>query len=369
MTEFEESPIKKPEGVNSSATTGGPNPFQEDRGRKAIILLRWVLIIVIGYLVAFSFPSRPLFSLPYLVFVIYAFSNLFLIFSPFRWFEKEPFLFLILLFDIGMNSWAIFITARIDSEFYLIYYLILFIAAFTQRPKFIYFSSGLLIVIYGIFSYLKYPQLFREPIFLLRFPFIFIVSSFFTTMMESYNRAKQRQELLKEDYRELEVLTDLAQSIGQNKNLSDFLIILTQTLCNKLLIRRCMAILVDDQERQATMVSSEDGPGNAPIVIDLKKFPSLQKSLHKDMGELSKDMLPGNRDVSKHILKEVPILYQDNKLGTLYLRVNTPYRRLTHREEYFLSLLSQITATAIYNLKIHHDNIQLFAPERSMAET
>lgn len=233
----------------------------------------------------------------------------------------------------------------------MIYFLILFIAAFTLKPKFIFFSSGLLLGGYGLFSYLKYPQLFSQPVFLLRFPFIFAISAFFTTMIESYNRVKQRQELLKEDVRELEVLTDLAQSIGRNKNISDFLIKVTQTLSEKLLLQRCMAILVDVKEEQARMVSSNDHVEKEPIVIDLKRYPALKESLDKNSGEIPEDMLLGNKTVSRYIFKRMPISYQEKSLGTLYLRVNTSHRWLIRREEYFMSRLSHITATAIHNLE------------------
>jgi K+-sensing histidine kinase KdpD len=331
--------------------TDGPSLIREDRGRKTIILIRWMLIIVVGYLIAFSYPAQSLLALPYFLFVVYTLSNLLLMFTPIRWFEKDIFIFLVLLVDIGMTSLAIFITARIDSEFFLIYFLILFIAAFTQKTKFIFFSCGLLIVGYGFFSYLKYPQLFKEPIFLLRFPFIFVISFFFATMIEAYNRVRQGQEFLKEDVRELEVLTDLAQSIGRNKNLSDFLIKVTQTLSEKLRLQRCMAILVDAREETARMVSSNDRVEKNPIVIDLKRYPALKESLLNNSGEIPEDRLLGNKTVSRYFLKKLPILYQEKNLGTLYLRVNTPHRRLIRREEYFLSRLSHITATAIYNLE------------------
>jgi len=325
--------------------------IREHRGRKSIILIRWMLIIVVGYLVAFSSPAQFLLSLPYFLFVVYALSNLLLMFTPTRWFEKDIFIFLVLLVDIGMTSLAIFLTARIDSEFFLIYFLILFIAAYTLKAKFILFSSGLLIIGYGFFSYLKYPQLFGEPIFLLRFPFIFVIGAFFTTMIEAYNRVRQGQELLKEDVRELEVLTDLAQSIGRNKNLSDFLIKVAQTLSEKLRLQSCMAILVDAPEEQARMVSSNDHAEKNPILIDLKRYPALKESLLNKSGEIPEDRLLGNKTVSRYILKKMPIFYQEKSLGTLYLRVNTPHRRLIRREEYFLSRLSHITATAINNLE------------------
>ncbi len=324
---------------------------REDLGRKTIILIRWILIIVVGYLIAFSSQGQTLLSLPYFLFVGYTLSNLLLMFTPARWFEKDGFIFLILLVDIGMTSLVIFLTAWIDSEFFLIYFLILFIAAFTQQAKFILFSSGLLIIGYGFFSYLKYPQFFREPVFLLRFPFIFVISSFFIAMIEAYNRVRQGQELLKEDVRELEVLTDLAQSIGRNKNISDFLIKVTQTLNEKLLLQSCMAILVDAREETARMVSSNDRAEKRPILIDLKRYPALKQSLFNNSGETPGDKLSGDKTVSGYILKKLPIVYQENSLGTLYLRVNTPHRRLIRREEYFLSRLSHITGTAINNLE------------------
>jgi len=326
-------------------------PFltNEDQGRKIIILIRWILVIVVGYLLVFSFP-QSLFSLPNFLFGVYVLSNLLLMFLPNRWFERDVFIFGILLADIAMTLLAIFVTARIDSEFYVVYFLILFIAAFTQKTKFVLFSSGLLILGYGIFSFLKYPQFFKEPIFLLRFPFILVISSFFITMIETYNRLEQRQKLLKEDMRELEVLTEIAQSIGRNKNLPDFLINLTQTLCNQLRIRRCMAILVDNREEMARMVSSDDSPEKGPFLIDLKKYPSLKESLRKELGEFVEDHVSGKENVSGYVLKKMPVIYQEKNLGTLYLRVYTPHRKLTHREENFLSRISQITAMAINNL-------------------
>jgi PAS domain S-box-containing protein len=324
---------------------------REEQGRKTVILVRWILIIVVGYLVVFSNPNPPLLFLGYLLWILFALSNLLLTFSPKRWFEKDVFIFSVLLVDVGMASSVIYITARMDSEFYLIYFLILFISAFTQKTKYIYFSTGLLIVSYGISSFLRYPQFFSDPSFLLRFPFIFVVSFFFSLMIESYNRVRQEKELLKEDYRELEVLTDLAQSIAQNKNPTDFQFKLVKTLGDKLSVKRCMSILVDKMEKQARIVSSDDPLEKAPLIIDLKRYPSLIESLHKDTGEIMEHMLPDDRTVSRYILKELPLLYQGEKLGFLYLRVNTPHLKLTHREEYFLSCLSQITAAAIYNLE------------------
>jgi hypothetical protein len=314
------------------------------------LLLRWILIIVVEYLIVFSNLNRPLLSLPYAIVILYLLSNLILTGLPRYWFQKDIFIFLILLIDIGMSSSAIYISARMDSEFYLIYFLILFIAAFTRKAKFLYLSAGLLMVSYAIYSYIKTPSFFVEPVFLLRFSFIFVVTFFFNLMIESYNRVRQEMELLKEDVRELEILSELAQSFGQNQRLEDYLVRLNQSLSQKLQIERCTSILVDKQGKEARICFSDDTPGKALTVIDLIKTPSFKASLQEDTGEVTWNSPSGLKAISRYILKQIPLSYNEEKVGTLYLRVNTPLRRLTHRENFFLNRLAKITASAIKNL-------------------
>jgi hypothetical protein len=325
--------------------------ISKEQGRKTILLVRWILIIVVGYLTVFSNPGQPFMALANLFVVLYVLSNLFLIFCPKEWFEKDTFVYFILLFDIGMTSSAIYISARIDSEFYVIYFLILFIASITRKAKFLYFSSGLILTGYALYSYFTRPLFFREPFFLLRFSFILIIPFFFNRMIESYNRLRQEKEILNEDYRELEVLTELAQSIGHNKKIGDYLVKLNKILSEKLLLDRCTSILVDRQGREARICFSDDNPANDLISIDLGKTPSFKESLHKNLEHPSEGINPDGIAVSRYMLKEIPLFYHEESLGVLYLRVNTPHLRLTHREEYFLARLSEITATALYNLE------------------
>lgn len=322
----------------------------QDPRRKTVLLIRWILIVVVGYLTVFSSPGRPLLSLPNFFIGFYILSNLLLIVSPQRWFEKDLFIFALLLFDSLMAFLAIYISAKLDSEFYVLFFLILFIASVTQKAKFLFFSAGLLLISYAMYSYIKTPHFFMEPVFLLRFSFIFVVSFFFNLMLKSYNQIRQEKDLLKEDYRELEILAELAQSIGQNQRLKDYLVRLNQTLCQKLQIERCTSILVDKKGQEARICFSEDDPEDDLLLIDLQKIPSFKDSLDKDLEEATRDSLAGPKAVPRYILKQIPLFYNNESLGTLYLRVNTPNRQLTHREIFFLNRLAKITALAIHNL-------------------
>jgi len=163
----------------------------------------------------------------------------------------------------------------------------------------------------------------------------------------AYRRVYQEKELLKWDYLELEALNSLVLSIGEHRDLSRFLFKLCGLLCEKLGLERCTAIFMDSKEDNCRMVSSDDFPGEASNAINVKDFPSLKESLKSE--EISEDrefVLPF-QGVSRYILKKIPIFFKEKKLGTLYLRANTLKHSLTHREQYFLRALGQITAMAI----------------------
>ncbi|MGC1404517.1 MAG: hypothetical protein WA974_16490 [Thermodesulfobacteriota bacterium] len=324
--------------------------FKEDNGRQFILLLRWILIIIVDSILLFSYPSKEFLTPPTFFIPFYILTNLALSLCPEEWFQRLKFIFLILLFDIIMTTLALFLAIQNDSQFYLVFFLILLVAAASRRAKLLYSAFGLILVVYGVSLYLKYPEKFLETDTLLRFPFIFIVTFFFHGMVESYNRIFREKELLQEDYRELEVLTEVAQSIEQDRNLPKFLLTLTQLLTNKFELKRCTAIYMDQKEEIGYMVSSDDNPEIEPLLLELKNYPALKESLKTERtDEKSEGLPPLSVSPSPYILKTIPLIFRHKALGTLHLRANTPQRHLTHREKFFLDRLAHITGMAIYN--------------------
>ncbi len=322
--------------------------LKEEYNKRTILLLRWALIIIVGYVLLFSFSQEHL-PLSFIFgFSLYALSNLGLTFFPQTLFRKKRFLFYILSLDILLTTLALFFAAQSDSEFYVIYFLILLLAATSRRLKLIGSAFGLILVIYGTSLYLKSPNDFWSTGTLLRFPFLFIVTFFFYGMIESYNRLLLEKEILREDYLELEALTEVAQSIGQGKRFSDYLLQLTRIICEKFSIVRCSAIFVDSREKSGLMVSSNDSPETEPIVLDLARFPAIKKSLKagKPFGN-AEDRGAFGQKSQPSLLKTMPLSFDHKKLGTLYLWINTLKQQLTHREEFFLERLGQITSLAL----------------------
>ncbi len=234
--------------------------FKQEYGKKTILLLRWILIIIVSNILLFSFPGKGFLISPVLFIPLYILTNLILTFCPDRWFQKQKFIFLILLIDIGLTTLALSMTIHDDLFFYLAFFLILLVASASRQIRLIYSAFGLIFIAYGIALYFSAPKDFWETKTLLRLPFIFVATVFFHGMVESYNRIFHEKEVLEEDYRELEVLTEVAQSIEQDRNPPKFLLTLTQLLTNKFELKRCTAVYMYQKEEIGYRVSSNDNP-------------------------------------------------------------------------------------------------------------
>ena len=325
--------------------------FMEEFNKKTIIQLRWALIISLGYIILFSHSGESVHVSLIIYLPIYAITNLVLLLGPEEWFQRQRFISLILLLDLSTTVLTILLTGPEDSEFYVTFFLILLISAITRKAVLVYSTFGTILLVYGVTSYFKSPSTFFETSSLLKFPFIFTLAIFLRGMVVAYNRFCLERELLKSDYQELEVLNSVALSIGQYKELTRFLFRLSSLLCEKLGLERCTAIFMDRKEDNCYMVSSDDLPMQECFEINLKNYPDLKESLKSEEVSEEEAALALRQVASRYILKKIPLSFQGNKLGTLYLRASTPKRRLTRREEYFMQMLGRITAIAILDLE------------------
>ncbi len=325
--------------------------LKDDLVKRTIIRLQWTLIIAVGYIILFRHSGKSVPVLLNVLFPIYASTNIILSFCPEEWFQRYRFIALILLLDLVMTIMIIFLAVPGDSAFYVTFFLILLISAITRKAFLVYSTFGIILMAYGIMSYLRSPGTFFETASLLQFPFIFILAIFFRGIVVSYNRIYQEKELLKSDYQELEVLNSVALSIGQYNDLFPFLFKLSKLLSEKMGIKRFTVFFMDRKQDNCYMVSSDDSPGRKSHVINLKKHPALKESLKSERISQDEDLPPPLQETSRYILKKIPIAFNAQELGTLYLRADTPIRGLTRRENYFLQLLGRIIAVAILDVE------------------
>jgi len=176
--------------------------LEDFKGYKQMVLrLRWMTIIITSYLILFgrgiAFPQL----FPSLLILFYLFSNTIAYFIPSSYFSKLSFFCIVFLFDTFMVSLGIYITSQFDTDFYLVYFLIILFASIARSFKLLMVNALVICGIYGWFLWSKgWDMNLLDEGILLRIPFIFIMNIFYGFLIQSF---EERTKRIKMELREI----------------------------------------------------------------------------------------------------------------------------------------------------------------------
>lgn len=163
--------------------------------KSTVIVLRWLIILILFLLLIYNPGERVILNWNsfFLVFSLYIFTNLIFSFLPSKLFLQEGFSYTIFLTDIILISLSIYFSQGFDSDIYLAYFLVIFMASVRQEIK------GSIVV--GLISGFLYFALllrsgrvinFVNTGLLLRIPFLFVVALFSCYFSEQVRIEKER---------------------------------------------------------------------------------------------------------------------------------------------------------------------------------
>jgi len=175
------------------------NIKSQDR-KKIILCLRWTVIIVTSYLVLFGKGRVTDLGLGHLFVLLYICSNLILIFLPRAYFSNPKLFYSLVVFDTGILSFGMYLSERMTTDFYLVFFLILIFASMSRNFKLLMAVSGATALLYGILLY-SWGLLDSEYAisYTLRVPFIFIMSLFYGYIVQTFTKESQQQLAISED--------------------------------------------------------------------------------------------------------------------------------------------------------------------------
>jgi len=158
-----------------------------DWSKKRIVLLtRWMVVIVISYLILFGQGLKhfSIISPESLLILIYVVSNLILTLQRDSFFNHKAFDVALFFFDTTMISLGIYTAGVIEADFYVVFFLEIIILSIAHSLKSVIFSAFLFCTIYGFFlvNYLQRNLIYKED-YLLRLPFLFIVALYFGSVI------------------------------------------------------------------------------------------------------------------------------------------------------------------------------------------
>lgn len=154
------------------------------RGREpkktVVVLVRWVLIVACSCLILFSDAEGRGGTLAHLMILFFIFSNLVLATLPGKVFTSHYFDHCLVTFDIIFVTACIWFSGQMYSELYLLYFLIIMIAALGQTLRAIIWSAVLVALVYvAVMFSIGGSSHITDPEILVRIPFFFVVALFY----------------------------------------------------------------------------------------------------------------------------------------------------------------------------------------------
>jgi signal transduction histidine kinase len=205
-----------------------------------LFLLRWVLIVATSYLTLFSYPlgeapvAVPAFIAAYLA------SNLVLELVGPRVWSRRRFETGLVLFDAAAVSLALLLTRNASTDFLLVYFLVMLMAALSEQHLLLTVTASALVAVVQLSGEVRavgIEGVLREG-HAIRIPFVFVVALFFGHLVQRTRASDREAERAREHERAR----------------SDFYSGVSHDLKNPLTVIQTLAemLLDDDGERLST---------------------------------------------------------------------------------------------------------------------
>lgn len=193
--------------------------------KSTVLILRWLTILLAILLMLYSREGLTFGTGAYLLGVAFFLSNVIFTFIPRRYFAKAAISSIIVIMDAGFISLAIYLTSGFNTDFYLVYFFIILIAAMRQELKGSIVTGAVAITLYGLLIYRTSPDfhILNTP-FLIRAIFLLLIATFSGYLAQrakvyeeardiAQKRLKEAQEKLLRSER-LAVIGQLTASVG-----------------------------------------------------------------------------------------------------------------------------------------------------------
>ncbi len=148
--------------------------------KKHLTYLRLTIAIILAYMVIFSNQRPEYFFWTCLGISLYGLSNLILYIFPSNTFYKQTFFSVLTCFDIIILAAVFYCSGYTDTQFFLLYFLVIALAAMSFDLKYLAATTSIFLAIYAWILYQN--GLFSGPeatVYTLRLPFLFSVSLLF----------------------------------------------------------------------------------------------------------------------------------------------------------------------------------------------
>ena len=176
--------------------------------------------------------------------------------------------------------------------------------------------------------------------------------------LEAVFREKKMLRKMESRSRELEAIIELTQLISDTRDSKELLFRIVTKIAEIIPVTRCSIIKMDWRNKTAFVVVSFEDPMYSGVKLSLKKYPELLKALKLKkpvfVRDVSTDPIMAKvRDIISPLgirsILVVPIFYQSEVIGTLFLRTSRAQHTFTRSEISLMNKMAYASANSLNN--------------------
>ena len=314
--------------------------------RKAILSLRWLLVILASYLTLFSYVGTELFPFVFGFALAFSASNFALMLIPRTQFLTRRARALISVLDFFFVSATLYLL-RVPEDYLYVTFAAIFILALIWRDlRLVLFSLFVVSLLFGVFSYFRLFgfQFDTDIERFLTLALFFVVAIFYVFLSERLTEDATISRTMTEENRIAEVMVEMTRALSSSLNTDDVLYSIVSRLHQVLEAEECSIVRVDSKTGSAKVVVKLPNLEQGDVALDLDLYPELNQAY------ISRQFvfLP---DAKPTAVMVVPMIVAESVLGLIYVRSPKLGPILPHANIRFFEVMASTAANALRNAR------------------
>jgi len=325
------------------------NPPEIDH-RKAVISLRWLLVILAAYLTVFSYIGSQMFPVIFAGALVFALTNVALMLIPRRRFLERNIQRAVAVADVILVSLTLYLL-RVSENYLFIAFILIFVLAVIWRDlRLVLFSLFVVSVLFGAFSYFRLFR-FELDVNIERFltlALFFVVSIFYVSVSETLKQDAKRASAIIEENRIAEVMVEMTRALSTSLNTDDVLFSIVSRLREVLDAEECAIFRVDPKTTAAQIMMKASNPQERNTDVNIDHYPELKQAYTSRRLLYMPDAKPMG-------IIAIPMVVNGAVLGLIDVRSAKLPPIMTEANARFFEVLASTAANTLRNAQLFEE--------------
>jgi len=326
-----------------------PKTESEIDHRKAVLSLRWLLVILASYLTLFSYLGTEQFPVAFGIALAFSLTNIVLIFVPRQQFTADHTLNGVAILDLVFVSLTLYLL-RIPGNYLYLGFLAIFVLALLWRDlRLVLVSLFVVSILFGVFNYFRFIN-FQINVNIEQFltlALFFVVAILYIFLSERLTQDARRAKEIIEENRVAEAMVEMTRALSSSLNTDDVLYSIVTRLCEVLEAEDCSIVRIDSKDGRAKVLVKASDPDNQNIEFDLDRHPELKQAY----GSRELLIIPDARPLG---IIAIPMIAQESVLGLIEVRA-AKLPILTQANARFFEVMASTAANALRNAQLFEE--------------